>query len=232
MAPSRNPESVSHHPLRPRRIAAAVVVIILALVVSHSDALHRVLLEGLTLAEGGIRAHPRAGALLFLALAGLSAMLAFFSSAALVPIGVYVWGKSTTCLLLWVGWTLGGVAGYWMARTMGRRVVGWLAPPATIARYEQFAAKEARWPFVLLFQIALPSEIPSYVLGLVRYPFHLYLAAVTVGELPFAAMAVYLGQAFVAQQGMIFGGVLLAGLLLSALAWKTLHRRVETVARA
>jgi uncharacterized membrane protein YdjX (TVP38/TMEM64 family) len=222
---------MSHHPLHPRRIATVAVVIVLALAVSRSDALNNVLIDGLNLAEGEIRAHPRAGALLFLGLAGLSAMLAFFSSAALVPIGVYVWGKSTTCLLLWSGWTLGGVAGYWIARTLGRRVVGWLVPSGSIARYERFAVEQARWPFVLLFQVALPSEIPSYVLGLVRYPFVLYLAAVALGEFPFAAMAVYLGQAFVERQGIVFGAVLLAGLLLSGLAWRTLHRRVEAVAR-
>lgn len=203
------------------------MVIALALLVSRSDALHNILMQGLNLAEGEIRAHPRGGVLVFLLLTGLSAMLAFFSSAALVPIGVYVWGKTVTCLLLWSGWTLGGMAGYWMARTLGRRVVGWLAPSASIARFRRFAVEEARWPFVLLFQVALPSEIPSYVLGLVRYPFLGYCAAVALGELPFALMAVYLGQAFVDRQGIVFGGVLVAALLFSGLVWRALRQRLE-----
>ena len=36
---------------------------------------------------------------------------------------------------------------------------------------------KATFPLVLLFQLAVPSEIPGYVLGALRYHFGKYLAA-------------------------------------------------------
>jgi uncharacterized membrane protein YdjX (TVP38/TMEM64 family) len=205
------------------RVAVLGTLVVLAVVVIRSDALHRAILEAFSAAERVIREHPVGGISVFLLLAALSAVLAFFSSAFIVPIGVFVWGRAATLLLLWIGWTAGGVAGYWLSRTLGRRVVRWLAPDAPVARYEGFVTR-ARWPLVLLFQLALPSELTSCILGLAGYPFARYLLIVMFAELPFAAMAVYLGDAFLKQQALAFGGTLAAAGALTAIAWRVLRR--------
>ena len=57
-----------------------------------------------------------------LLLATASAMLAFLSSAIIVPIGVYAWGSVNCFLLLWIGWLLGGVLTYAIGYTLGRPV--------------------------------------------------------------------------------------------------------------
>jgi uncharacterized membrane protein YdjX (TVP38/TMEM64 family) len=223
--PAGHPATSPEHPLRPRRIAALVVLVLLVLVVSRSDSLHQLVVQTLTVAERTIRENPRLGPLLFLALAAASAMLAFFSSAALVPVGVFAWGGAVTFLLIWGGWTLGGIAGYGIARTLGRPVVHWLLPRSVTERYERIAASNRSWFAALLFQLALPSEIPSYVFGLIRYPFGRYLLVVAIGEAPFAAMDVFLGDAFIRRQASVFAMVAVAGLLLTVLAWLGLHQR-------
>jgi uncharacterized membrane protein YdjX (TVP38/TMEM64 family) len=209
-----------------RRVAVLLALVAAAVAATRSDATHRVIIDVLRAAERLIREHPQGGPVIFLVLAILSAMLAFFSSAVIVPIGVFVWGRAMTFALLWVGWTVGGAAGYWLSRTLGRRLARWLVPDAPVARYEAFVAR-APWPQILLFQVALPSEIPSYVLGLVRYPFVRYLAAVTLAELPFAVTAVYLGEAFVNKQALALGAVAVLALAVSATAWHAFHDRVE-----
>jgi uncharacterized membrane protein YdjX (TVP38/TMEM64 family) len=46
---------------------------------------------------------------------------------------------------------------------------------------------------VLALQLALPSEIPGYLLGLARYPFTRYLLALGIAELPYSVATIYLG---------------------------------------
>jgi hypothetical protein len=57
---------------------------------------------------------------------------------------------------------------------------------------------------VMLFQFALPSEVPGYLLGVVRYSFLRYIAVVAVGELPYAVGTVVLGTSFVQRRVLPF----------------------------
>ena len=217
---------MTHHPLNVRNVALLVAVLLLVIGVSTSDILHDAVVDVLAAAESVMRAYPRGGMLLFLILAAFSAMLSFFSSAALVPIGVYVWGPTTTMLLLWSGGTMGGLSGYWFARTLGRRAVKRMVPGAPFRRYENFFAGDARWQTILLFRIALQSELPSYVLGLVRYPLSRYLPITVLAEALFALLEIYLGEAFLARSGATFAVVLLIFVALTVWAWKRLQREM------
>ena len=87
------------------------------------DSLYALLQQGLDEARPVIRAHPVGGAVLFVLLSAASAWLAFFSSALLVPVAVYSWGRTVTIVLLWLGWMLGGVCAYGMGRVFGRPLV-------------------------------------------------------------------------------------------------------------
>jgi hypothetical protein len=55
-------------------------------------------------AEGVMSAHPVLGAILFLALTAVSAILAFASTVVLVPAASEAWGTPLTFALLWAGW--------------------------------------------------------------------------------------------------------------------------------
>jgi membrane protein YqaA with SNARE-associated domain len=110
----------------------------------------------------------------------LSAIAFFLSSAVLVPVAVHSWGKPTTILLLWGSWMLGAAISYWIGRHPGRRLAKWLAPARKVAKYEKKISANANFSLVLLFQLALPSEIPGYVLGTLRYPLGRYLGAAAI----------------------------------------------------
>lgn len=207
-------------------IALLVALILLVVGVTTSDPLHRAFIDILTAAESVMRAYPRMGMVLFFVLAAFSAMLSFFSSAALVPVGVFVWGSTTTMLLLWTGGTMGGLAGYWFARTLGRRAVKRVFPGEPLRRYETFFRSHARWRTVLLFRIALQSELPSYVLGLVRYPLPRYIPIIMLAEALFVLLEVFLGEAILARSGTTFAVVLLLVVTMTLWAWKRLQREM------
>lgn len=197
----------------------------LALLVS-SETFQSALSWSLARAEPVIAEHPFWGALLFLLLSALSAMLAFFSSTVLVPVAIPVWGKLACALLLWLGWILGGVCSYAIARFWGRPVVRRLTSAKGLARYEERISRHTPFGLVLLFQLAVPSEIPGYVLGLARYGLRRYLMILALAELPYAVGTAYLGESLLEQRIVLLLSLGALAIFLSAWALHVLRRRL------
>lgn len=195
--------------------------------VVSSDGLHGRVESALIAAEALVRRQPLWGAAVFTALAALSAMLAFFSSAVIVPAGVQAWGAATTFALLWTGWLIGGVAAYATARFLGQRVVRLFVEPARLTEYERRLSARAPLGLIVLFQLGLPSELPGYVLGTLRYPVRRYLVALAIGEMPYALGTVLLGASFVARQLVPLVLLGAAGIALTAWAFFRLRARLS-----
>ncbi|HEU0224731.1 MAG TPA: VTT domain-containing protein [Steroidobacteraceae bacterium] len=210
-----------------RRAALLLLLCAALALVTASKPLHAALLEVLASSKAVIIDYPALGALLFVLLAAVSAMLAFVSIAILVPVAVYAWGEPLSMLMLWLGWILGGIAAYVIARFLGRPVVKWLMAGHALRRLEQRIHPDTPLGLIVLLQLGLPSEIPGYLLGLVRYPFGRFLAALALGELPYTIATVWLGAGFVTARG---GVVLAVGLAIAALsvgAFHLLRRRLR-----
>jgi uncharacterized membrane protein YdjX (TVP38/TMEM64 family) len=208
-----------------RRAATLLLVTAVLAVVASLESLHHVLLDLVHVVDRLIVAHPYLGALAFVGFAAASAMLAFVSSALLVPPALVAWGQLVTFLLLWLGWILGGVAAYTLTRFLGRPVVDRLVAAETRERYANLLSGRMSFGLVLLFQTALPSEIPGYVLGFARYPIAKYLAALSLAELPYAVGTVFLGASLLARRTVPLVALGLLGALLSLTALRALHRR-------
>ena len=189
-----------------------------------SDTLHDKIEEIIIWTEAAISEAPLLGMLVFVLLSMLSAMVAFFSSAVLAPIAVYAWGKAGCLALLWLGWLLGGIASFCIGRFAGRSVAAMLIGERKIAGWEQQVSEHTRFIHVLLFQAAVPSEIPGYVLGILRYRFLLYLTALAITELPYAVAVVYLGESFLEGEAIVFVILGLAVILMGAFLLQILRR--------
>ncbi|MGZ5433089.1 MAG: TVP38/TMEM64 family protein [Thermoanaerobaculia bacterium] len=203
-----------------RRFLILLAVVLAATLVAASEPLHRAIRSILALAQPVIEEHVVLGAVVFVLVSGLSAMVVFFSTALLTPIAVEAYGQTTTVLLLWLGWILGGLTAYAIGRVFGRRVVSWFVDPRRLRDYERRAQSAVSFRHVLLFQLAVPSEIPGYVFGLAGYRFRTFAAAMALGELPFAIGAVYLGASFLDRNYILLFAVGTAGVLLSWLAFR------------
>jgi uncharacterized membrane protein YdjX (TVP38/TMEM64 family) len=209
-----------------RRRAIILGLLVAGLVVVASSAqLHGWLVGFLPQAEALVRNRPVLGVTVFVLFAAASAMLAFVSSALIVPVGVYVWGKAISTVLLLFGWVLGGVVAYAIGRYLGRPAVKAITSNPMLDRYADRVSVKAPFGLVLLFQAALPSEVPGYVLGLIRYSFWKYLGALSLTELPYSVATIYLGAGFVERRItlLIVVGTLMVGF--SGWALHALHRR-------
>ena len=219
---------------RPARVTAAVKrvvglgLLVLALgVLASSDSFHTLVLRLIAPAERIITDHPVLGATLFIVFSALSAMVAFFSTAVITPVAVETWGAGPSIALLWVGWMLGGVCAYGIGRSLGRPVVRALTSPDALDRFENHISSRAPFGLVLLFQLAMPSEVPGYVLGVARYRFVKYLLILGMVELPFAIGTVQLGASFVEQRSWVLVAVGGAGIVLTTWAIYTLQKRLS-----
>jgi uncharacterized membrane protein YdjX (TVP38/TMEM64 family) len=216
----------SHHTWRRALVLALMIAV--AIGIANSAFAHDAIRNVLDLMRGVMIDHPRLGMTLFVILSAISAMVAFFSSAIIVPAAVYAWGDRTTFVLLWIAWLLGGSCSYAIGRTLGRGVFSWLVEREKFDYYAGRISRNAHFTTVLLFQLALPSEIPGYVLGAAGYRFRSFLGILALAELPFALGAVYLGDTFVHRQYLMFTAVALGGVLVTALAVRRLQREMTS----
>lgn len=208
-----------------RRFLVVGALIIVAGLIAASDSLHQETEAIVFWTEGMIAEAPLLGMLVFVLLAMLSAMVAFFSSALLAPVAVFAWGKAGCLALLWFGWFLGGIVSFAIGRFFGRSVVSMIIGEEKLTNWESQVSEHTRFGHILLFQAVVPSEIPGYLLGMLRYPFVFYLAALGITEIPYAIATVYLGESFLRGESTIF--ILVGvGIIVVAVFLFQIHRRL------
>jgi uncharacterized membrane protein YdjX (TVP38/TMEM64 family) len=210
-----------------RRAGILAVLCGLLAAAAASDTLHAALIDVLSVLQETIRHHPYLGMICFVAFAAVSAMFAFVSVAVVVPAAVFTWGQPLSMALLWLGWIAGGVLSYCIGRFLGRAVVHWLTAGALLRRLERRVQQDSPFGLILLFQLALPSEIPGYLLGLVRYRFLKYLLALGIAELPYTLATVYLGASFVERRSGVLLGMGAALILFSVGTFYVLRKRLK-----
>ena len=217
---------IVQHRLRLHVLIVGTIIIIAGLIAA-SDTLYGKAEALIVWTEGIIELQPLLGMVVFVVLAMVSAMVAFFSSAVLVPVAIVAWGHATAAVLLWLGWLLGGIASFCIARFLGRRVAAVFIGEQKIAGWEKQFAARLRFPDVLMFQAVVPSEIPGYLLGLLGYRFLYFLAALAITELPYVIGVVFLGDYFLEGKAItiiLLGlGVVVIGLIALRLRRRFLH---------
>ena len=200
-------------------------LIIVVGLVAASDTLHNRTQEIIVWTEGVISQAPLLGMLVFVLLAMLSAMVAFFSSALLAPVAIYAWGEVGCLALLWLGWCLGGIVSFCIGRFLGKAAVSKIIGEEKVAGWRDAFSERMKFRHVLLFQAVVPSEVPGYLLGILRYRFLLYLAALGITEVPYAIATVYLGESFLQGQSAVFMLVGVGLIVLATLVLK-IHRHL------
>lgn len=184
-----------------------------------SDTVHQQIVAGLAMAAPVIAQHPVLGALIFMGLAALSAMLMFFSGVLLVPIGVQTWGETGCFLLLWSGWCLGGLFTYAIGHRLKRPAVQRMLSGAAMDRYEHSIPEGGSFVTAVLVQLAVPSDVSGYFFGLLGYPLRVYFGALMLTEIPYALGTVFLGSALIQKQYVLLLSASGVALVALGLVW-------------
>lgn len=209
-----------------RRAGILIAILLVTGLLALSDDVHQLIAASIALAEPVIAQHPVLGALIFMGLAALSAMLVFFSGVLLVPIGVQTWGEMGCFLLLWSGWCMGGLVTYAIGRRLKRPAVQRMLRFGMMDRYEHRIPEGGSFVTAVLVQLAVPSDVSGYFFGLLGYPLRVYLGALMLTEIPYALGTVFLGNAFMQKQYVLLLSASALALLALGLAWlRWRHRR-------
>lgn len=213
------------------RALASLAILVVVVVLLSLEAVFVPVRAVYDASAGVIAAHPLPGALLFIALAAVSAMLAFFSSAVLIPGAVLSFGKPLTALLLWLGWLAGGALAYALGRYAGRPLLRGLRVTRQIDEWRAKLPPRGGFVVSLLVQLALPSEIPGYLFGMIRLPFAAYFGALALVQAPYAAALAWAGDRVLQRQPIALLVIGVSILVVGGAALVLLGRRIDRSVR-
>jgi len=163
--------------------------------------------------------------LIFLGLAVLSTMFLFFSSTFTVPFAVSIWGSFFTTLLLLFGWILGAIFSYLIGRFIGYPILRYFIPEKKFDYYYRLLLQNLGFLSVFLIRFTFPSEIPGYILGILRFDFIKYLLITLFAEIPYAFLTVYAIDAILRKEPIVLGLIAFIWLAITAVLVKMFYKK-------
>lgn len=146
------------------------------------------------------------GALVFVAIMFVATVIAPITTLPLVPLIAPVLGPFTTGTLSIIGWGLGAIVAFLIARHAGRPLLGKFISLSEIDKYESYIPKETRFFLIVMLRMMVPVDILSYALGLFsRVSLTQYTFATFIGITWFAYAFAYLGSAALKKDVQLFG---------------------------
>ena len=114
----------------------------------------------------------------------------------LIPIASASFGPLITALLSIVGWTIGAVIAFWIARHVGRPIVEKWVSLEGVDTFIAKATPRSKFIIIVLLRLTIPVDIASYALGLTRtIGYFEYTLATFVGVIWFSFAFAYMGDA-------------------------------------
>lgn len=173
---------------------------------------------------------PFWGAVAFVFLMFGATVVAPITVLPLVPLVSPVLGPFVTALLSLLGWTLGAVVAFLIARYAGRPILSRFVSLEAIDRYEKYIDPDARFWAIVMLRILIPVDVLSYALGIFsRVSLLEYTVASVIGISFFSFVFSYLGVAAIQENLYIFGSIVVVALSVLGLGWwymvKKMRRR-------
>jgi len=162
----------------------------------------------------------------FVLMACVSAMLSFFTSTPVIPVAVAIWGKTTTLFLLFGGWLLGACVAYYVGR-VAAHLISRFRFFRKVELYRKQLGDSSEFILLLLFRLAVPAEIGSYTLGLLRFNFLTFMIITAISEFPFAILAIFSSQALVGPNPIMFAVLISFGLIAMSIFIYFFHSRLK-----
>lgn len=132
------------------------------------------------------------GVIAYIGSAILATVLAPVSATPLIPIASQLWGPVLSAIYSIIGWMIGAMIAFWIARRYGYERVRRLVKIQKLQRYLSYIPEKNLFWTVVFMRIVLPVDILSYALGLFStMSLWSYALATLVGITPFAFIFAY-----------------------------------------
>jgi uncharacterized membrane protein YdjX (TVP38/TMEM64 family) len=145
------------------------------------------------------------GPLAYIILAFLSVVVAPLTVAPFIPIASVFFGPFLAAIYSILGWFLGSLVDFQIARHVGRPILKKFVSLEKIKEYEGYVPERMEFWWIVLLRLIIPADLLSYALGfLSRVAFWKYSLATLVSITPFAFIFAYAGKALLLKNFAIF----------------------------
>ncbi len=155
------------------------------------------------------------GILIYISIIIIAIVVAPISSIPLIPLVSNIWGWKLAGAVSVIGWTLGSIIAFLLARKYGVKIVKRLIPLSQIHHIEDKIPEKNLFLSVLFLRMIIPVDILSYALGLFsKIKFWPYVIATFIGVIPVTFLLAYVGTINPLFQLIVFlivGIILLTG---------------------
>ena len=152
------------------------------------------------------------GMLIYVLVTIVAIVIAPVSAMPLIPIAVTMWGSLVGGILSIIGWSIGAVIAFYIARRFGYRFVGKFVKLRKVQTYADKVNKSHFFWTVVLLRMVLPVDVLSYALGLFsKMSLGAYTLATIIGISPFALIFSYVADMPILVQicALAFAGILI-----------------------
>ena len=134
------------------------------------------------------------GIIIYMAITTAAVIIPPFSSAPLIPLAANTWGFFWAAVFSVIGWVLGSMAAFFIARIYGVPLVSKIVALEKIYKIQEFVSSKHIFWSVVLLRMVVPVDILSYALGLFSIiGWKKYALATAIGVAPFAFVFAYAG---------------------------------------
>ena len=159
----------------------------------------------------------------------IAVVIAPINSEPLLPIASQAWGWMTARSLTLVGWTLGSVIAFLIARRYGLAFLQRFVSLGKIRQFEKLIPQEHVFWSIVFLRMTVQVDFLSYLLGLfTRISTKKYFLATFIGLAPFAFLLAYLGELPFSYQLLALSTgllTLLLGIIIALERQKSLERK-------
>lgn len=189
-------------------ILAAIVATVLFVAISQVSQMYSADLQRLT-AQAGVL-----GMVSYVGVMIVSIVVAPIGTGFLLPVAANSWGPVLASVLSIVGWTIGSLIAFFLARKYGLAMVKNVKTITHLRALEQAIPKHNIFIAVVLLRIALPVDLLSYALGIFStMTYRMFFLSTVLGISPFAFIFMYAATSTVTVQiwVSVFGTFLMIG---------------------
>lgn len=174
--------------------------------------------------EGAMQ-HTALGGVFFVLALVSAVVLAPVAALPLIPLASVLFGSFLASVYSILGWTVGGIIAFAIARYVGRPVLSRVVTLDTLARYERLVPKEMAFLTLVLLRMVVPVDVLSYAVGfLSAMSFRSYALATLIGVTPFSFIFAYGSSAVAARQYILIGALVALAVTIFAIALLLMRR--------
>lgn len=165
--------------------------------------------------------------LAFIALQALQVVVTPISHYSVGVVGGFLFGPWLGALLNWIGRIIGHLVAFWLARIIGRKIAGKYVSAETIQKYDRWVSDKSFALFLMYFLPLFPDDEMSYLAGLSKMKFRVFLFANVFGHIGGSVSLAYIGNGLDTKDPILWALMLISLVGFFVLWWLLWSKRKE-----